>query len=286
MAVDLHTHTNFSDGSLSPQELVEKANAYKLKAIAITDHDEIAANPIAIEHARQYPVDIVPGVEFSIDIELSGTAHLHLLGLFLDVNDPLLTETLDDLRLARKNRIRKILNKLNELGYKLQQEELDQITGQGSAGRPHIAQLLMNNNIVSSVWEAFHKFLSRDKVAYVPKKKLKLEDAINLIHHSKGLAILAHPISLRHTHYTETEAFLKELKTVGLDGVEAYYTTHSKNFTKYLIKAARRNNLLISGGSDFHGINKPDTDLGRGKGQLEIPDQVYFDLQNAARSKS
>ena len=281
MAVDLHTHTTFSDGSLTPYELVDTAKAYKLTAIAITDHDEIGANAIAMDYAGAFPLDVIPGVEFSIDIELAGTAHLHLLGLFLDVAHSRLMEVLNDLRNARKERIDTILKKLNNLGLNLKQEELDSITGEGSAGRPHIAQLLLRNNVVTSVWEAFNKYLSKDRVAYVPKKKLKLQDAIDLIHDAKGLAILAHPISLKHKIYKETEAFLRELKYIGLDGVEAYYSTHSKNFTSFLVNAAKRNNLLISGGSDFHGINKPDTDLGRGKGNLEVPDQVYFDLKDA-----
>jgi predicted metal-dependent phosphoesterase TrpH len=205
-----------------------------------------------------------------------------MLGLFLDTSQTRLVEVLNDLRAARKKRAYEIIGKLNNLGLDIKNEELEAITGQGSAGRPHIAQLLMKHRQVNTVYEAFNKFLSKDRPAYVPKKKLKLQDAIDLIHEAAGLAILAHPISLRQKKYKETEAFLRELKYVGLDGVEAYYATHSRNFTKYLINAAQRNNLLISGGSDFHGTNKPDTDLGRGKGDLEVPDQVYFDLQNAA----
>jgi len=282
MAVDLHTHTTFSDGSLSPQQLVDKAVSYALTAIAITDHDEIGANRIALEYAEDQALEIVPGAEFSIDIPLSGTAHLHLLGLFLDIDNSQLQEVLNDLRKARKSRAFEILNKLNAEGMDLKREELEKITGQGSAGRPHVAQLLIKNNVVSSVWEAFNKYLSKDRVGYVPKKKLKLKDAINLIHTAKGLAVLAHPISLKHRKYKETEAFLRELKYIGLDGVEAYYASHTKNFTSYLINAAKRNNLLISGGSDFHGTNKPDTDLGRGRGNLVVPDSVYFDLKAVA----
>ncbi len=281
MAVDLHTHTTYSDGSLSPKELVEKASDFALTAIAVTDHDEIRANKIARDHAEKLGLEVVPGVEFSIDIELPGTAHLHLLGLFLDFNNSQLIEVLADLRIARKNRANEILKKLNSLGLNLKQDELEIISGEGSAGRPHVAQLLLRNHVVTSVWEAFNKYLSKDKVAYVPKKKLKLKDAINLIQNANGLAILAHPISLRHKNYKETEAFLRELKYIGLDGVEAYYASHSKNFCNYLINVAKRNNLLISGGSDFHGSNKPDTELGRGRGNLEVPDTVYFDLKNA-----
>lgn len=283
MAVDLHTHTNFSDGNLSPQELVDKAAACGLTAIAITDHDEIQANAIAVDYARKYTVNIVPGVEFSIDYTLPGTAHLHLLGLFLDINNMHLNEVLNDLRTARKKRAYEILDKLNNLGLNLKKDDLEKIAGQGSAGRPHLAQLLINAGRVNSVWEAFNKYLSKGKPAYVPKKKLKLTQAMDLIHEAKGLAILAHPVSLRFEQYRDLDIFIQELKKEGLDGIEAYYTSHTANFTKYVLKAAKRNNLLISGGSDFHGSVKPDTELGTGRGNLNIPDQVYFDLKEAAR---
>lgn len=282
MAVDLHTHTNFSDGSLSPHELVDEANACGLTAIAITDHDEIQANAIAVNYARKYSVNIVPGVEFSIDFPLPGTAHLHLLGLFLDTGNMHLNAVLNDLRSARKKRAYEILNKLNNLGLDLKKDDLEKIAGQGSAGRPHLAQLLMKKNVVNSVWQAFNKYLSKGKPAYVPKKKLKLMQAMDLIHEAKGLAILAHPVSLKFAKYADLEVFLKELKKEGLDGVEAYYATHTAHFTKYVLKAAKRNNLLVSGGSDFHGSVKPDTGLGTGKGNLNIPDDVYFDLKEAA----
>lgn len=283
MAVDLHTHTTYSDGTLTPLELIQKAEKLKLMAIAITDHDDIHANNIAIENGLDFNVEVVAGAEFSIDIELPGTAHLHLVGLFLDTNNPELIESLNALREARKSRAYKIISKLNAIGIAVTRSEIDEIIGAGSAGRPHIAKLLLEKKVISSIWEAFHKYLSKGRPAYVPKKKLGLKKTINLIHSASGLAILAHPISLRHKQYTETEAFLKEVKEIGLDGLEAYYSSHSLNYTKFLIKAAEKNNLLISGGSDFHGSTKPDTELGRGKGDLNIPDQVYINLKSALK---
>jgi predicted metal-dependent phosphoesterase TrpH len=281
MPIDLHTHTNFSDGTLSPRELIEKANQTNLSAIAITDHDEIGANSLAKEYASKLEIEFVPGVEFSIDIDLPGTAHLHLVGLFLDNESDELKSVLDDLSKARQQRGYLIIKKLQEYGLDVCNKELDLIAGHGSIGRPHLAQLLMDKNFVSSVWEAFNKFLSKNRPGYVSKKKLKLQTAIDLIHNAKGLAILAHPVSLKQKTYKDTEAFLKELKSIGLDGVEAYYASHTSNFTKYLLNAAKRNNLLVSGGSDFHGSIKPDTELGIGRGNLSIPDQVFVDLKSA-----
>lgn len=283
MTVDLHTHTTYSDGSLTPLELLNKAEDFKLKAIAITDHDEIQANYVAANCLAGLKIEVVPGAEFSIDIDLKGMAHLHLIGLFLDINNSQLIESLSELRKARKKRAYQIIYKLNQIGIDVTNREIDLIIGEGSAGRPHVAQLLIEKNVINSVWEAFNKYLSKGKPAYVPKKKLGLKEAINLIHSAGGLAILAHPISLKHNKYNETEAFLKELKEIGLDGLEAYYASHSKNYTKFLINAAERNNLLLSGGSDFHGSTKPDTELGRGKGDLDIPDQVLINLKNALK---
>jgi predicted metal-dependent phosphoesterase TrpH len=284
MAVDLHTHTTFSDGTLTPLQLLQKADYLKIKAIAITDHDEIGAHHLLKNLDYDYHVSVVSGVELSIDITLSGTAHLHLLGLFLDVDNDELNYVLNDLRDARQRRAHKIIEKLNDIGLQIKNSEIDEIIGEGSAGRPHIAKLLIDKNIVGSVWEAFNKYLSKGRSAYVSKKKLPLKRAIDLIHNASGLAILAHPVSLKHRRYKDTEDFLRELKYLGLDGVEAYYSTHTPNFTKYLVNAAQRHKLLVSGGSDFHGKVKPETELGRGRGNLNIPDDVYFNLKVAAQN--
>lgn len=286
MAVDLHTHTTLSDGTLTPSELLAKADYLKLTAIAITDHDEIKAHHQLKETREYHNVKVVSGAEFSIDITLSGTAHLHLLGLFLNTDHEELNNILNDLRDARHKRAYEIVAKLKDLGLEVTNSEIDSVIGEGTAGRPHIAQLLIEKKIVGSVWDAFSKYLSKGKPAYVSKKKLPLKKAIDLIHNAEGLAILAHPLSLKHRRYKDTEDFLRELRYMGLDGVEAYYATHTPNFTKYLINAAQRHNLLVSGGSDFHGKIKPDTELGIGKGNLNIPDDIYFGLAKAAENRS
>jgi hypothetical protein len=283
MAVDLHTHTTFSDGSLSPQLLIKKADEQKLTAIAITDHDEIKGNFEALKLIETTGLQLVPGAEFSIDMPLKGTAHLHLLGLFLNMENDELNSTLNFLRNDRKKRAEKIINQLKEQGFPFNNSDLDILDKKGSIGRPHIAKLMLEKKIVNSVWEAFNKFLSKGKVGYVPKKKLTLKQAIDIIHKSEGLAVLAHPASLKHKQYRETEAMLNELANSGLDGVEAYHPSHSKNYSRFLLKSVQKNGLLVSGGSDFHGDAKPDIELGSGKGDLFVPDQVYWDLKNALR---
>lgn len=285
MSVDLHTHTTFSDGTLTPEQLIEKADYQRLTAVAITDHDEIGALKYLNTLNSDKNVIVVNGAEFSIDVDLKGNAHLHMLGLFLDIENDELNNVLIKLKNARRERAYTIIQKLKEQGIPITKQEIDDVIGMGSAGRPHIARLLIQKKIVSNVWEAFSKYLSKGKPAYVSKQKLPLKDAIKLIHDAHGLAILAHPISLKHRRYKDTDVFLRELKYIGLDGVEAYYATHSPKFTKFLKESAARYSLLVSGGSDFHGKVKPDTELGIGKGNLDVPDDIYFSLKEAAQHK-
>jgi len=281
MAVDLHTHTTFSDGTLTPEQLVERAIKHKLKALAITDHDEIGANLPAIEAARGSALQVVPGVELSIDYPLEGTAHLHLLGLFIDPENQEIQEAFAILRAARRERGYKILDKLKIAGHTLKAEDLDALSVDGSVGRPHIAQLMIRAGIVNNVYEAFSKYLSKNKPAYVSKQKIRFHAATELIHLAGGLAVLAHPISLHLKNYRDYTAFFNKLKKSGLDGVEVYYPSHNWNFTKGMISAAQKHGLLLSGGSDFHGSVKPDIELGVGRGKLYVPDNVFTKLRDA-----
>ena len=279
MAIDLHTHTNFSDGSFSPQQLIDLAVKKKLYALAITDHDEVGALFSAMAYSKELPIQIVPGVELSIEYDLPGQGHLHMLGLFVDYQNKELAETLNTLKQARFDRIKTMVIKINALGFSLDFDELNQHIGRGSAGRPHLARLLIEKGVVKNISEAFTKYLSKGRPAYVPKMKLTAASAINLIHEAGGLAILAHPFSLGYQTYPEMGREILKLKAIGLDGVEAYYTNHNTYLTDWLLKFSEENNLLISGGSDFHGDPRPDILLGSGTGNLNIPDSVYEKLK-------
>ncbi len=285
MSVDLHTHSTFSDGTMTPEELVTHAANNKLKAIALTDHDEIAGNRPALKAAKSKFIELVPGCEFSIDEPMPGSAHLHMLGLFLDVENDRLNETLSELREARQKRVFDISDRLRSEGIDISREELERVIGPGSAGRPHIARLLIEKGVVSNVWDAFHKWLSKGRPGYVAKKKLKLQQAIDLIHEAGGLAILAHPVSLKHRRYKDCEAHIREMREMGMDGVEAYYSGHTRNFTNFLLNVARRHGMVVSGGSDFHGTVKPDVEIGSGKGRLQVPDDVLISLKNALNKR-
>ncbi len=283
MRIDLHTHSACSDGSLSPSRLIDLFKQYDVRVLALTDHDTIDGLDEARSYGRQIGVQVVNGVELSIEYpSLKGRAHLHLLGLFIDDSNGELRQKLDRLRQARKRRGIKIVNKLQQLGVGISQKELDEYAAGASIGRPHIAHLLLQKGYVQSVAQAFRDYLSKDKPAYVPKEKLKIKPAIDVIHQAGGLAILAHPISLGYTKYPRFGEEIIKLQALGLDGIEAYYPSHDRYFTQWLIDFAAQNDLAVSGGSDFHGDAKPDIKPAIGFGNLKIPFSVYENLARRA----
>ncbi|MGA1868088.1 MAG: PHP domain-containing protein [bacterium] len=278
MAIDLHTHTHYSDGTLSPIELIDYAQRSGVSILAVTDHDEIGANIPAQIYGKERGVEVIPGVELSID-EPQENGHVHIIGLFIDPGNQALQDSLYQLKQARTHRAKKIIEKFHLLGIHLHYAELAEVIGHGSAGRPHIAALLIEKKIVSSMDEAFVKYLSKGKPAYVPKKKLKLQPALDLIHRAGGLAILAHPITLDFYSYGHLQAYILKMQGQGLDGIEVFYSSHDFYFTQWLLNFSRKHQLAISGGSDFHGANKPEIQLGSGRGNLHIPVYIVEQLK-------
>ncbi len=278
MAIDLHLHTNHSDGSLSPEKLIDLLEKYEVTTFAITDHDTISALPEAQDYAKVKGMQLINGVELSVEYSLPATAHLHLLGLFIDIEDSKLNEALEKLRKERESRAEKIIQKLQNLGITFDEEQLNTLLKQESIGRPHIAKMLLNNGVVQTVGEAFEKYIGRNGPAYVPKKKFRLQEAIDLIHQARGLAIVAHPISLGAGSETEIFKRLDELRAFGIDGVEAYYSSHDEHLTNLLIDYAHKYRLAISGGSDFHGEAKKEILPVIGTGQLNIPEAIISQL--------
>ncbi len=274
MAVDLHLHTNHSDGSLSPQELVYLLKSLNVSTFAITDHDTISAIPTAMLHAKKADMILIPGVELSIDYPLPKDAHLHLLGLFIDVKNTRLQNSLKQLRFEREKRANQIIQRLKDLNINLDPSKIDQLNQQESIGRPHIAKLLVEHGYVKSMAEAFSRFIGRNAPAYIPKKKFKLHEAVELVHHAHGLAIIAHPISLGFNSLNELQHRLDELTAFGIDGLEAYYSTHDQTLTQFLLQYAKDHRLAVSGGSDFHGEAKKEIQPVTGLGNLKIPDEI------------
>ncbi len=273
--IDLHTHSTASDGTFSPEELVYLAKKEGLQALALTDHDTVDGLKTAYQTAKEEKLPFLCGVEISI--KFNGPGHFHLLGYFLEPEIPELDNTLKKLKKAREERNVKMIEKLNSLGIEITMEELKEIA-KGEIGRPHIANLLVKKGVVKSFDEAFEKYLKKGAAAYVPKALLLPEEAIKLIRKAKGIPVLAHPITLK-LNYFELKAYLKELKDFGLMGIEVFYTEHNSEFTRFLLDCAKELGLLITGGSDFHGKNKPDIRLGKGLGNLNIPFEFYQKLK-------
>jgi 3',5'-nucleoside bisphosphate phosphatase len=258
--IDLHVHTNCSDGSYTPETIVQRAAKRGLKAIAITDHDNVRGISRARKEAAQFEMEIIPGVEISVE---SAEGNLHMLGYFIDCEDTFLLDTLEFLRMGRQERIPKILQKLAKFDMPITLDEISNEAVGGVPGRPHVANVMYHKGYVRSRPEAFEKYLRKGAPAYEDKVKLGVEAAIKVIRGAGGLPVLAHPVSLEIQSDDGLYDRIKLLKELGLMGLEVYYSTHSKQQTKLYLEIAEDLDLCVTGGTDFHGTNKPDIELGR-----------------------
>jgi len=250
--VDLHLHSTASDGQFSPSELVAMALDRNLLAIAITDHDTTAGIDEALEAARGTGLEVIPGVEISCDVPHE---EVHLLGYYLDYHHPALQGKLRAMRDARLQRAKGMLAKLAALGSPLPWEMVAELAGDGSVGRPHIAQAMVRMGCVDSTDEAFDLYIGRSGPAYVERYRLSPSDAVLLIKEAHGLPVLAHPLRVMH--------FLLALVEWGLVGLEVYYNGYSAEDIQELAALARKFDLIPTGGSDFHGPGVLDTvDMG------------------------
>lgn len=264
--IDLHTHTTKSDGSLHPDELVRYAKRNKLTAVAITDHDTVNGVEEALYEGARIGMEVVAGVEISVDYK----TEMHILGYFTKHDYVDLEYTLEDLRRYRSERNPRIVKKLNEIGMCVTMEEVREKAGEKMVGRPHIAKVLVEKGYVNDISDAFEKYLKRGKPAYFKKEKLLPEDGIKAIIKAGGIPVLAHPVHLQ-LKYELLNKLLGELKEYGLRGLEAYYTDNTSEDDKMLLKLASENNLLVTGGSDYHGNLKDSIDIGSGYGNLRVP---------------
>jgi len=269
MSIDLHIHSTMSDGTMSPSEIVDLAYKKGLSCIALTDHDTVAGNQEAQERGDVVGLDVISGMELSVSFE---EFNLHLLGYLVDSENVFLLRSLHALQEARQTRNLKILGILKESGIQITEKELQKVSGAGQTGRPHIAKILMEKTVVRSMDEAFEKYLGRDGSAYVNRFVLDIKSAADVIHQAGGLAVVAHPYHLLKNDMTSGEILLR-LKELGVDGIEAYYPTHSRKFRKQLIKLAEKYELLLTGGSDYHGTIRRGTTLAGGKG-VSVPDEL------------
>lgn len=277
MSIDLHTHSTASDGTMHPADLVKYAHRKGLSALALTDHDTIEGIGAAVAAGDVLGIEVVPGLELSVKYR---DHNIHLLGYLFDPQNEELRVALDRLQTGRRERNRKIILNLNRLGCSIQFNELQQSAGPGQNGRPHIARLMIEKKCVGTMDEAFEKYLGHDGLAYASRFVYGAGEAISLIQNAGGIAVLAHPLQLERS-VDDLPHFVQQLRELGLDGIEAYYPNHSRQFRKHLISLAEKLSLVVTGGSDFHGSIRPGTTLAGGK-NVTVPSQLLVKMKQRA----
>ncbi|UCB57470.1 MAG: PHP domain-containing protein [Candidatus Omnitrophota bacterium] len=255
---DLHIHTNFSDGTFSPQRVIEQARGAGLACIAITDHDTVYAIEPAMQEAEKLGIELIPGVELTAELD---DCEVHILGYFIDWQAEWFRKKLEQICDVRKKRALSIIEKLGALGIKLDVDEVMREAGFGSVGRLHIARIMQKEGFVGSIQEAFRKYIGRGCPCYVKRFRLTPGEAIDMIHRLKGLAVLAHPYTLGN------DELIADFIQLGLRGIEAYYPEHNKAKTEHYLRLAEKYGLLVTGGSDCHGLGKDRILMG----EVKIP---------------
>lgn len=273
--VDLHVHSNKSDGTFTPSELVTMAIKKNLTALALTDHDTTDGLEELANAAAGKPLAIVPGIELSTEYE---GKDIHIVGLFIDPTQSDFRAHLKAFVESRDDRNRKMCANLQEAGIPISYEALQEANPGSVITRAHYGTWLLEHGVVSSVADAFSKYLGDHTPYFVPREKVTPQQAVSLIQKAGGLAILAHPILYRMSR-ERLDILVRRLKEVGLTGIEAIYATYNSREENQIRQLAIKYDLLLSGGSDFHGFAKPKLELGTGYGHLCVPDEVYFSLK-------
>ena len=266
--VDLHIHSTASDGRLSPAEIVHTSVELGLTIIALTDHDTVDGVAPALATAKAFPwLKVIPGVEISTDMP---TDEVHVLGYFIDYTDYKLQTSLERMRHSRQQRAQRMIAKLGNLGIPIEWQRVQKIAGSGSVGRPHLAQAMLEKGYIASIKEAFTKYISRSGPAYVERDKMTPQEAVELILRSNGLPVLAHPLFI-----SDPEKLVVELKAAGLVGIEAYYDNYTADEIDRLVSLANKYNLIVSGGSDYHGLDaSTETMIGGADVPIEAVEQL------------
>jgi predicted metal-dependent phosphoesterase TrpH len=278
MAIDLHTHSTYSDGSASPAELVENAARIGLSTIALTDHDTQEGIPEATAAASVHGIDLITGTELSLQTERGG---MHLVVLWLDNTTGPLQDRLFELQSARGGRNQTIVDELTRLGMPITLAEVEEVAGSGSVGRPHIAEVMVRHGYVPDIKTAFDLWIGNHGPAYARRKTLSPEEGIGLAVESGAVPVLAHPHTLGINRAHEMSDLLDELKGYGLVGLEANYPIYRQHERYGYADLARRFGLVPSGGSDYHGTFKVGLELGIGYGDLVVPESVRDELSRA-----
>ncbi len=254
--IDLHIHTHFSDGSFSPQEVVEGAIKNSLLAISITDHDSLEGIAPALIASRKYQLEIVPGVELTAEVD---NKEVHILGYYIDQDDKGLQDKLKMLRRVRAERAEKMIEKLQELGVGISFSKVEEMAKGGAMGRLHLARVILQAGYVNSLEEVFKKYIGEGGPAYIKKYRFTPEEAMRLIVAGGGIPVLAHPVLLRD------DGLIPRLVEEGLRGIEVYCTNHNSESSLRYEELACRYDLIPTGGSDCHGLAKSEALMGKVK---------------------
>lgn len=278
--LDLHTHSTASDGTLSPKKLIVLAKKIQLKAIALCDHDTTMGVEDARQTAIQEDIHFVPGVELSAN---HNEVPIHIVGLYIDHNNFSFQQILEKTRRMRNQRNPQIIKKLQQYGVDITMDELTATASGDSVGRPLIAKLLIEKKVTTTATKAFDKFLNPGGVAFVPKERLSAKEAISAIRLAGGVPILAHPHQTRLLD-SQMFQFVGQLADLGLCGIEVFCSGYKTSMNAQYTQIAQKYNLVRSGGSDFHGANKPKIKLGRGMGSLYVRDDLLDPIRQRADS--
>lgn len=284
--IDLHVHSTCSDGTDSPSALVNKAVETGLAAFALTDHDTTkgvkeALNACAQAYKNGHEIEVIPGVEISTNFE---NTEIHIVGLFIDYNDTDFNSFLDNQLSSRDKRNKQVCERFQNIGINITYEDMIKTYGDAVITRAHFADRLVAIGAVGDRNEAFDRYLGQGKPCFVPRAKVDPAEAIEQIHKAGGIAILAHPI-LYHLGKAQMNKLLGHICAAGLDGIEAIYSTYKMGDELAIRLIASERNLLISGGSDYHGKNKPHIQLGTGMGHLFVPYELIDKMKDYMKQK-
>lgn len=273
--IDLHVHSNVSDGTFTPKELVLYAKEKGLSAFALTDHDTVRGISEAEEAAKGEDLELIPGVEISSEYR---GGDIHILGLYIDYRKASFLDALQKFIEAREKRNVEMAEKLSQYGFPVTMEQMYAVYSKAVITRAHFAKYMKAKGYVSSCEEAFEKYIGKNGPCYVPRTMIQPKEAIRLIREAKGIPVLAHPL-LYHLTLEELEEMIEELKEWGLQGIEVFYSMNQEGDESLVASLAKKWGLVMTGGSDFHGSTKPHIDLGVGRGDLCVWESLLEPLK-------
>lgn len=271
MFADLHLHTFFSDGTFTPEELVERASKLGFATIALTDHDTVEGCDRAAAACAAAKMEFISGTELTAE---HNDTEVHILAYFVDTQNKVLLKRIAEFQTVRQNRIREMVDALNRLGIPLKAESVFALANCKSPGRPHVARALVKEKLIGNLDEAFERYLKKGRPAWVPKTKMSALESVELIHQAGGLAVMAHP------GLNRTDEIIPDLVSAGLDGIECFHTKHSTKMAERYLEIAEKYHLLVTGGSDCHGFSKIKPLIGT----VKLPYDHVEKLQAAKKS--